>query len=169
MKELTINLSKRMPAFLQPIRQTSSVVCWGVKASMMGLRRRTRKRQCGYQVSVRIEIQCRDQTSSRPNPTRGTISILSPAAHETAELNSTNNGRDAKIFSEAGRSNCKPYHDGSNPSICVAEPASSCSMETISAPQCEPVQRQAISPSYKVIPHARLTACRKEGVHENRH
>lgn len=34
MKEFQNNLSILMCAFLQPIRETSSVVCWGVNASI---------------------------------------------------------------------------------------------------------------------------------------
>lgn len=34
MRELTKSLSMRMWAFLQPMRDTSSIVCWGVNASM---------------------------------------------------------------------------------------------------------------------------------------
>ena len=34
-QELKKSLSKRMWDFLQPMRETSSVVCWGVKASML--------------------------------------------------------------------------------------------------------------------------------------
>ena len=35
MQELNQSLSRRMWAFLVPIRETSSVVCWGVKASIV--------------------------------------------------------------------------------------------------------------------------------------
>ena len=35
MKEFQKSLSHLVCAFLQPILETSSVVCWGVKASMM--------------------------------------------------------------------------------------------------------------------------------------
>lgn len=35
MKEFQKSLSRRMCAFFVPIRDTSSTVCWGVKASMM--------------------------------------------------------------------------------------------------------------------------------------
>lgn len=37
MKEFTTNMSHRMEAFLHPIRETSSVVCWGVKASIFSV------------------------------------------------------------------------------------------------------------------------------------
>lgn len=35
MKELMSSLSRRMCAFLVPVLETSSIVCWGVKESIV--------------------------------------------------------------------------------------------------------------------------------------